>query len=175
MAKRSATPVLENNPYEPSRNFKWNCIIECEDCPVKDHCPIADDEEDGYCGWEKEDFSRLMKSLDKEYLLNESSKLIAENLIANLLVAKRGLRELKLSGVLIKEEDEDGILRTIENPIKRGLHLEHNRIIRLLKEMKLTPKEAGPRVKKVDVKDMLDEVVERLAVKNELREDQRSL
>lgn len=142
-------------------NFKFNFVLQCGQCKVRNACPISSTDDKNYCGWELEDYEDLMFALSQEYALNKSGELVAEQLIANMLIAKRGMRELKFKGLTTTIHTKEGVLK-IENPIKQGLHLEVSRIIRLFKEMKLTPKEKMPTTKKVESKQIMLNIVKQL-------------
>ena len=143
-----------------NNNFKFNYVLNCNDCEVFDQCPAA--EEGQSCKWEEEDYEDMLSALKDEYALNRSSLLVAEQLIANMFVAKRAMRELKFNGLTKQVVTEDGRTIVVENPVKQGMHLEFNRIIRLFKELKMTPKEKAPTTRKVETKSMIMNIVKGL-------------
>ena len=138
--------------------FKENVILECNMCAVSDECVL--DKSLGFCPLEIETYERFMKALEDEYEnVTETVKLVAEQLIMNMIFANRVARHIKLKGLTqkVKIETPDGLTKEYdqENILKQGLHLDINRVIRLFKEMKLTPKEKSPVRKQVDIREMI--------------------
>jgi hypothetical protein len=138
--------------------FRENVIQQCRRCVVSDECEI--DKSLGYCPLEEEIYDRFMNALEEEYdNVTEVVKLIAEQLIMNMIFANRVARHIKLKGLTqkVKITTPDGMEKEYdqENILKQGLHLDINRVIRLFKEMKLTPKEKSPTKKQLDIRQVI--------------------
>jgi hypothetical protein len=138
--------------------FKENVIQQCRRCVVFDECEL--DKSSGYCPLEMEVYDRFMTALEEEYdNVTEVVKLVAEQLIMNMIFANRVARNIKLKGLTQKVHitTPDGMEKEYdqENILKQGLHLDINRVIRLFKEMKLTPKEKSPVRKQVDIREVI--------------------
>lgn len=141
-----------------NNTFKENIIQQCSRCVVRDECEL--DKSTNHCLLEIEVYEKFMSALDEEYEnVTEVVKLVAEQLIMNMIFANRVARHIKLKGLTtkVKITTPDGMEKEYdqENILKQGMHLDINRIIRLLKEMKLTPKEKSPVRKQVDIREMI--------------------
>lgn len=142
--------------------FRENVIQQCRRCVVKDECDI--DKSLGYCPLEEEVYERFMTALEEEYEnVTEVVKLVAEQLIMNMIFANRVARHIKLKGLTtkVKITTPDGMEKEYdqENILKQGMHLDINRVIRLFKEMKLTPKEATPQKKHIMITELIRSAV----------------
>lgn len=141
-----------------NNTFKENVIQQCRRCVVHDECEL--DKSSGYCPLEMEVYDRFMTALEEEYEnVTAVVKLVAEQLIMNMIFANRVARHIKLKGLTTKVKiiTPDGMEKEYdqENILKQGMHLDINRVIRLFKEMKLTPKEASPQKKQLDIRQMI--------------------
>jgi len=141
-----------------NNNFRENVIQQCKGCVVSEECEL--DKSLGYCPLEIEVYERFMSALDEEYdNVTEVVRLIAEQLIMNMIFANRVARNIKLKGLTQKVHitTPDGFQKEYdqENILKQGMHLDINRVIRLFKEMKLTPKESSPQKKQLDIRQMI--------------------
>lgn len=143
--------------------FKENVILTCDRCVVKDECDLN---KSGYCILEIAVYERFMKAIEAEYEnVTEVQKMVAETLVQSLILANRVSRQIKLKGLTTKVKivTPDGLEKEYdqENILKMGFHLDINRVIRLLKEMKLTPKEASPQKRQIDIREMIVNVSKR--------------
>jgi hypothetical protein len=141
-----------------NNTFKENVIQQCSRCVVLDECEI--DKSLGYCSLEMDVYEKFMVALEEEYdNVTEVVKLVAEQLIMNMIFANRVARHIKLKGLTtkVKITTPDGLEKEYdqENILKQGLHLDINRVIRLFKEMKLTPKEKSPTKKQIDIRQVI--------------------
>jgi hypothetical protein len=105
-----------------------------------------------------------MTALEEEYEnVTEVVKLVAEQLIMNMIFANRVARNIKLKGLTTKVKivTPEGVEKEYdqENILKQGMHLDINRVIRLFKEMKLTPKEATPQKKHIMITELIRSAV----------------
>ena len=140
-----------------NNTFKENVIQQCRRCVVSDECEI---DKSGYCSLEIDVYERFMKALDEEYdSVTGVQRMLAEQLIANMIFSNRVSRHIKLKGLTQKVHivTPDGEKKEYdqENILKQGMHLDINRVIRLFKEMKLTPKESSPQKKQLDIRQVI--------------------
>lgn len=106
-----------------------------------------------------------MKSLESEYNVTEMIRILAESVVGDIILTNRVDRYIKLRGLkekaFIKNEAGEVLEVDRENLLKSGLHLDKNRILRFVKEMKLTPKEKNPKEMNVNY-NFKQEIVKRL-------------
>jgi len=138
--------------------FKLFHIQECRFCQVYDKCPYKDKDKTKYCPYEEELYEEFMNGLEKEYIITPPIRILAQSVIYNLILAWRIAFMLKIRGLeeeaqIYKDGETIEILR--ENILKSGLHLDYNRVIRMLKELRLTPKEKSPQEKRITIKQQI--------------------
>ncbi len=127
-----------------NENFKFNNIMQCKYCEDKNDCSFKGKPDD-YCKLELNVFDEVMEAIQLESELTPTVKIIAKALIKDLILADRVSRNIKLKGlrekVMIQNNEGEIVEIERENILKQGGHLDVNRIIRLVKELRMTPKE----------------------------------
>lgn len=133
---------------------EWNYIMQCGLCPDRSRCIYKDKvKDDNYCLFELDIYRRFKDSLDQNYTLIPAHWLLVEQVIWDMIIRQRISRRLKFDGLDedVEIEDPDGRIKRFkkEHILKQGMHLDMVRILRMLRELKLTPKEASPKQSKV--------------------------
>lgn len=146
--------------------MQWNYMMQCGICPDKDVCPCKSEDKE-YCVFETKLFRDFVESLDANYSLKSVHRFLIEQVIYNLIISQRIARRLKIDGLQqdVKITDlETGKSKEfkVEHILKQGLHLDLSRVLRMLRELKLTPKEENPKESKViqDVRDAFKDNLE---------------
>ena len=131
----------------------WNYLMQCKYCQDKEQCPFREKiKPDTYCVYELKLYDDFMKSLDENYTIITAHKMLVESVIFNLIISQRVARKLKIDGLEQEVQiDRDGEITTFkkEHILKQGLHLDMTRILRMLRELKLTPKERSPKEERI--------------------------
>jgi len=147
----------------------WNYLMQCKFCPDRSICPFKKKvNDDSYCVYELKLYDDFMKSLDDNYTLIIAHKMLVESVIFNMIVSQRVARRLKIDGleqdVNIEKEDGETVSYKKEHILKQGLHLDMTRIIKMLRELKLTPKERSPKEERIiyEFKDGISKELEKV-------------
>ncbi len=138
--------------------FKLFHIQQCKYCQVYNECPYVGKGGDTFCPYEEELYDEFINGLEKEYIITPPIRILAQSVLYNLILAWRIAFMLKVKGLeeeaqIYKDGETIEIIR--ENILKSGLHLDYNRMIRMLKELRLTPKEKAPQEKKITIKQQI--------------------
>ena len=146
-------------------SLKFNYVMQCEYCTVRDKCKLGKDNSH-YCDYELNLIESIKNFILGYYKVEERDiEMPLVLLIRNEILAMRIHRELKFKGMTKEVEiptPDGSIFREEENVLKQGLHLDENRIIRLLREMKLTPREREPAIRKMEIKQIVMQVSKKL-------------
>jgi len=154
-------------------NFKLFHVMQCKHCQVKGFCPYSKKEDELFCPYEQDLYTEFMEGMEEEYVITTPIRILAQSVIYNIILSWRIAFMLKVRGLeeeatIYKDGEEIDIIR--ENILKAGLHLDYSRIIRLLKELRLTPKERTPQEKKITIKQQILQLSKELS-KDEVVED----
>ena len=142
-------------------------ILNCGNCPIRSECPIKENNDDNHlCDFEIELYNDLMTAAEMGYTLTDFDRKLVEEIVYQLILAQRMKGEIKFKGFLTKKKiiTPRGDEMEIEepNPSIAALHLPYHRLVRMLKEMKLTPKEKDPQVKRVDIRKAIVDLTGRV-------------
>jgi hypothetical protein len=139
--------------------YEFFNIQNCGKCAVRYGCPIVGKSDDKHlCDYEKEQALELLDAAEKEYLMNEFERQLVKEIIYQVILAQRIKGILKYEGVTITKtiKTKQGDMELEEqHPATSALHLAYHRMVRMLKEMKLTRKEKDPVKKNVNIKKMI--------------------
>jgi ABC-type Zn2+ transport system substrate-binding protein/surface adhesin len=119
--------------------FRENVIQQCRRCTIRDECEL--DKSTGFCPLEESVYEDFMNALEEEYeSVTRIQRLLAEQLITNLILANRVSRHIKIKGDMNNNKNErfNGEIRdrekvvrrlkTVDTPILKGYQIFHNYI-----------------------------------------------